>query len=92
MAVSNYPEKLPLLYREFEEAYRYEGIERLKVSGALLFESADDLMKMTPYFYENIVKERLKKMGSMYTYLSDNSENPYIDAIEENIKRIKQKE
>ena len=92
MAASNYPEKLPLLYLEFEEAYRYEGIEKLERAGALLFQSADDLMKKTPYFYENIVKERLKKMGSMYTYLSDNSENPYIDAIEENIKRIKLKE
>lgn len=92
MAANNYPEKLPLLYREFEEAYRYEGIEKLKRAGALLFQSADDLMKKTPYFYENIVKERLKQMGSMYTYLSDNSENPYINAIEENIKRITQKE
>jgi len=92
MAASNYPERLPLLYHEFEEAYRYEGIEKLKRAGALLFESADDLMKKTPYFYENIVKERLKKMGSMYTYLSDNSENPYIDAIEQNIKKITQKD
>jgi hypothetical protein len=92
MAANNYPEKLPLLYLEFEEAYRYEGIEKLKREGALLFQSADDLMKKTPYFYENIVKERLKRMGSMYTYLSDNSKNSYIDAIEENIKRIMRKE
>ncbi len=92
MAASNYPEKLPLLYLEFEEAYRYEGIEKLKKEGALLFQSADDLMKKTPYFYENIVKERLKKMGSMYTYLSDNSENPYMNAIEENIEKITRKE
>jgi hypothetical protein len=92
MAASNYPEKLPLLYREFEEAYRYEGIEKLKREGALLFQSADDLMKKTPYFYENIVKDRLKRMGSMYTYLSDNSENHYIVAIEENIKKLKLKE
>ena len=92
MSASNYPEKLPLLYREFEEAYRYEGIEKLERDGALLFQSADDLMKKTPFFYENIVKDRLEKMGSMYTYLSENSENPYIDAIEENIKRLKLKE
>jgi hypothetical protein len=71
MAASNYPERLPFLYREFEEAYRYEGIEKLKRAGALLFQSADDLMKKTPYFYENIVKDRLKRMGSMYTYLSE---------------------
>jgi hypothetical protein len=92
MAANDYPEKLPLLYREFEEAYRYEGIEKLKKAGALLFESADDLIRKTPFFYEHIVKERLKRMGSMYAYLSDNSKNPYIDAIEKNIKKIKQTE
>lgn len=89
MAASDYPEKLPLLYREFEEAYRYEGKEKLKKDGALLFESADDLIKKTPCFYEKIVKERLKRMGSMYKYLSDNLKNPYIEAIEENIEKIK---
>ncbi len=61
MAVNDYPERLPLLYSEFEEAYRYEEIEKLKKAGALLFESTDDLIEKTPYFYEKIVKERLKK-------------------------------
>ena len=88
MASDSYPEKLPLLYREFEEAYRYEGIEKLKKAGALLYESADDLIKKTPYFYEVIVRERLKKMGSMYEYLTNHSRNHYIEAIEGNIKRI----
>ena len=88
MASDSYPEKLPLLYREFEEAYLYEGIEKLKKTGALLYESAGDLIKKTPYFYEVIVKERLKKMGSMYEYLTNHSRNHYIEAIEENIKKI----
>ena len=88
MASDSYPEKLPLLYREFEEAYRYEGIEKLKEAGALLYESADDLIKKTPYFYEVIVRERLKKMGSMYEYLTNHSRNHYIEAIEGNIKKI----
>lgn len=92
MAAEDYPEKLPLLYSEFEEAYQHEGIENLKRSGALIFESADDLIKKTPFFYEKIVKNRLKRMGSMYKYLSDDSTNHYIEAIEKNINRIKLKE
>jgi hypothetical protein len=88
MAADSYPEKLPLLYREFEEAYHYEGMEKLKKAGALLYNSANDLIKKTPYFYEVIVKERLKKMGSMYKYLTNRSGNHYVDAIEKNIKRI----
>jgi hypothetical protein len=89
MAANDYPEKLPLLYSEFEEAYRYEGIEKLKSAGALLYESVNDLIEKTPYFYEEVVEKRLKRMGSMYKYLSDHSKNHYIEAIEENIKRIK---
>jgi hypothetical protein len=88
MAPDSYPEKLPLLYREFEEAYHHEGIEKLKKAGALLYKSANDLIKKTPYFYEMIVKERLKKMGSMYEYLTNHSRNHYIEAIEKNIKKI----
>lgn len=92
MSAVDYPEKLPVLYREFEEAYRHEGIERLRKRGMTVFESADDLIRKTPYFYEVIVMERFKDMGSMHKYLPHHfkdSRNHYIEAIEENIKRIK---
>jgi len=92
MSAVDYPEKLPALYKEFEEAYRYEGTERLHERGIAVFESAEDLIRKTPYFYENVVMVRFKKMGSLYKYLTyhlKDSRNHYIEAIEENIKRIK---
>jgi len=92
MSAGDYPEKLPTLYREFEESYQFEGIDELRKKGITVFESLDDLIKQTPSFYENTVKERFKNMGSLYTYLTyhfDDERNHYMEAIEENIKKIK---
>jgi len=92
MSANDYPEKLPVLYSEFEEAYRYEGIEKLRKREAIVYESVDDLIRKTPHFYEVIVLERFKNMGSMYKYLTHHfkdSRNHYIEAIEENIRKIK---
>jgi hypothetical protein len=92
MSAVDYPEKLPVLYSEFEEAYSYEGTERLHERGIAIFESAEDLIRKTPYFYENVVMGRFKEMGSVYKYLTyhfSDSRNPYIEAIEENIKKIR---
>ena len=92
MSADDYPEKLLMLYREFEEAYHFEGTEQLRKDGVTIFESADDLIKHTPIFYETVVKERFMKMGSLHTYLAyhfNDVRNPYIEAIEENIKKIK---
>jgi len=92
MSAGDYPEKLPTLYREFEESYDFEGIDKLRNQGMTVFESADDLIKNTPSFYEGVVKERFKNMGALYKYLTyhfDDERNHYIEAIEENIKKIK---
>ncbi len=92
MSADDYPEKLPALYREFEEAYTYEGEERLRERGMIIFNSVNDLMSDTPHFYEKTVKERFKKMDSLYQYLVyhfKDSRNYFIDAIENNIKTIR---
>jgi hypothetical protein len=92
MSALDYPERLPELYREFEEAYRYEGSKRLQEMGIAVFKGADDLISKTPLFYKVIVTGHFKKMGSMYRYLTyhfKDSRNYYIEAIEENIKKIK---
>lgn len=92
MSADDYPEKLPSLYREFEESYNFEGIDDLRKQGMTIFDSADDMIKQTPSFYEGVVKERFKSMGSLYKYLTyhfDDERNYYIEAIEENIKKIK---
>jgi hypothetical protein len=92
MSADDYPEKLPTLYREFEESYYFEGIDELRKQGMTIFDSADEMIKETPSFYEGAVKERFKNMGSLYTYLTyhfDDERNYYIEAIEENIEKIK---
>jgi hypothetical protein len=92
MSASDYPEKLPALYHEFEEAYNFEGREKLREQGMAIFTSADDLIRKTPYFYEVIVAERFKIMGSMYQYLTyhfKDSRNYFIESIENNIQKIK---
>ncbi len=55
MSADDYPEKLPILYREFEEAYRYEGIEKLRKRKAIVYESVDVVVRRTAHIYEGIV-------------------------------------
>jgi hypothetical protein len=92
MAASDYPEKLQALFHEFDEAYHYEGKEKLRQMGMAIFDSADELIRNTPHFYEHIVKERFEHMGAIYRYLPlhfNDSKNPYIESIEKNINKIK---
>lgn len=92
MSADDYPEKLPLLYREFEESYHYEGMETLRKKGVKIFASENDLIRNTPTFYEFDVMRRFEKMGSQYKYLTyhfKDARNHYIEAIEENVRKIK---
>jgi len=91
MSSPDYPGKLPLLFNEFEEAYRFEGMGKLLGMGIKIFKNADELIKDTQYFYEKVAMKRFLGMGSMYKYLTyhfGTSNNPYIDAINENINKI----
>jgi hypothetical protein len=92
MAAPDYLKKLYALFSEFDEAYHFEGKEKLKSMGLAIFDSAEDLIRHTPHFYEYIVKKRFEHMGGMYRYLSfdsSNLNNSYISAIEKNIMNIK---
>ncbi len=91
MSAPDYLEKLPLLFAEFEEAYRHEGIDNVLRMGIRAFGSAHDLLINTAQFYKNVAMERLVTMGSMHTYIPlhyETSGNPYIEAIEKNIGKI----
>ena len=91
MAVPDYIEKLPVLYNEFNEGYDYEGIDYLKSTGYVIFSSAEDMRNKTPSFYEFWVKNHFKKMDSVYKVVSlyfEDRKNHYIEAIEENMKKI----
>jgi len=92
MSADDYLEKLPVLFSEFEEAYRNEGLEKLKEKGTHIFKNSDELIQYTPYFYEAVVMKRFHEMGSLQRYLAyhfGNSKNPYTEAIERNIQKIK---
>ncbi len=91
MSASDYSEKLPDLYHEFREAYQYEGLEKLRSSGVKTFRNAKELINSTSEFYNKTVLDRLKGMNSLYNCISyhyGGSRNPYIEAIEKNIKKI----
>ena len=94
MSMDDYIEKLPVLYNEFVEAYRFKGLDKLKGQDSTMPESADALIKSTPMFYENVALGRFKLMGSMHEYLQyhfNSPDNPYITAIEKNIALIKER-
>lgn len=94
MSTADYIDKLSILYREFEEAYRFKGLDKLKDHGSTIPKSAEDLIRSTPGFYEDVALARFKLMGSVHEYLKyhfGRPENPYITAIERNIASIKEK-
>jgi hypothetical protein len=94
MSMDDYIEKLPVLYNEFVEAYRFKGLDKLKGQGSTMPESADALIKSTPKFYEDVALARFKLMGSMHEYLQyhfNSPDNPYLSAIEKNIALIKER-
>lgn len=91
MAVDDYPEKLLILFEEFEESYHYVGMEKLRAQGIKMFENTRELLMSTKGFYDAVVMDRFRKMGSVYKYIEinhTNMRNHYIEAIEENIRKI----
>ncbi len=94
MSAVDYIDNLPTLYKEFAESYKFEGVEKLLGKGSTLFKNADELIRSTPKFYEEIALERFKIMGDLQQYVKyhyDGQKNPYMDNIEKNIRKIKRK-
>jgi len=91
LSARNYPEKLPYLYREFKEAYEFEGIDKIKKKSAFVFDSAEALIQSTTHFYNNVVQKRLKQMGSLDEYIQCNrpkEKENYKAAIEKNLYKL----
>lgn len=87
MAAEDYIEKLPILYKEFEESARHN-------SGPALFASAEDLMSKTPAFWEKLVLPKLTKdYLALYRFLAvpyPDGQNHYLARIDANLARLKQ--
>ncbi|HEY0455578.1 MAG TPA: HD domain-containing protein [Verrucomicrobiae bacterium] len=92
MAAPDYVDKLPVLYQEFTEATHYYNDPR---SVRYRFSSAEDLMKNTPAFWEKYVFPKINgDFLQLYRFLSEpypNGPNPYLERIEANISRIREK-
>jgi hypothetical protein len=88
MAAADYVEELAILYYEFKEAYDYEGLPE----AARAFQSAPDLIRKTPVFWEKFVRPLLDEdLEAVYRFIAQSPDgaNPYMAAVEKNIARIR---
>lgn len=84
-----YPEKLPVLFEEFEESDNYRGIPKDR----RFFQSLRDLLQKTPDFWTYSVKPKLDyDCGGLYRYLAapyPDGSNPYLQEVDTNLSRIR---
>jgi hypothetical protein len=87
MAAEDYIEKLSILFQEFDESNRFNG----RTSGPGVFQSAAELRRNTPLFWEKYVLPKIKRdFIGLYRFLEPaDGENPYLRKIEANIGKLK---
>lgn len=89
MAASDYIDKLPILFKEFEESAAYNSG---RGSGTGMFASADDLMRKTPIFWEKYVRPKIEgDFQGVYRFLNEpppDGPNGYLQKIQANLKRL----
>lgn len=88
MAAPDYVDKLPALFREFEEANDFNGVPRPE----RLFQSAAQLIRGTPVFWEKMVRPMLDRdLDAVYRFIAPlpDGTNPYLAAVESNLARIR---
>ena len=92
MAAEDYVDKLPILYAEFAEAARYT---KDRTQFVAMFNSAADLMRQTPVFWEKVVRVKLDvEFEGLHGFLNDpypSGPNPYFQRIEANLERLRQR-
>ena len=83
MAAEDYVDKLPILFKEFEEAGRHGKL-------SFEFKSAQELINSTPGFWAGYVVPKINRdFESLYRYLeSESGRNPYLDRIQLNLDRL----
>ena len=91
MADQAYPDKLAILFREFQEADEFVHLPPERRA----FKSPSDLAQRTPAFWENFVRRKLEvECQALYRFLASpypHGPNPYIDAVERNIAEIRRR-
>jgi len=87
MSDPKYPEKLPVLFREFKESYQYQQIPESEWP----FASFEVMLKGTPGFWSTFVQHKLEvECAGLSKYLQHpvTGENPYMESIAQNLARI----
>lgn len=91
MSDPRYVEKLPDLYKEFVESDDYRGVPLQK----RLYNSYEQLLRQTPAFWENVVRDKLEnECAGLHRFLADphpDGPNPYIEAIEANMVLVRER-
>lgn len=83
MSAADYLEKLPVLYREFQEAFDFEHIPSEKRP----YNTLRELLEKSPAFWNNYVRPLLDfEAGGVYRYLGQ--PNPYLLAVEANLAEL----
>ena len=87
MSAADYPAKLRVLYREFEEAFDFERVPPEKRP----YRDMRELFDKTPDFWSKFVQPMLEnEADGVFRYLSKPGRtNPYLDAVEANMREIR---
>jgi len=89
MSDPNYKQKLLSLFMEFEESDNYRNIPK----DSRMFSSSEEILRGTPYFWENIVIQKLENdCHGLYKFLAEpypEGVNPYVQKVEEHIGTIR---
>ena len=91
MAAPDYPDELGILFEEFQESDNFIHLPPSRRA----FKSADDLVRLTPVFWKKFVLTKLESdFQAVYRFLAHpypHGRNPYLDAVEKNIAKIKRR-
>jgi len=86
MSAKDYVHKLGVLFREFQEAFDFEGTPEEKRP----YHTLRDLFEKTPTFWYNNVRPMLDfEAGGVHRYLTTAGQpNPYLQAVEANLAEV----
>jgi len=91
MAAADYPDELEILYHEFQESDDFIHLPPSRRA----FKSQQDLVERTPLFWKKFVQPKLESdFQAVYRFLAQpypHGPNPYLEAIEKNIAKIKRR-
>jgi hypothetical protein len=89
MSAPDYVDELPILFREFQEAFEFEHVPPEKRPYVRL----QELVEKTTGFWGNYVRPMLDfEAGAVYRYLGTAGQpNPYMEAVEANMAEVQRR-